>query len=172
MRLEDISRGPGAKRRSIIIPMAKSGDIARVYYADRALRCEIPEHLRDKRVRATWISYRERSIWCLDFSGYENNPEGLRTEIELSDVVIRQQPKNSLLVAVVLHQTRMTPEIRAFFQGSAAREPNPIHKMAVLFLPTVRRWWYRAVQHGVWPKHTAFLNDYEQAKAWLVREGL
>ena len=145
-------------------------DARKVYYPDRAFRCEIPEDLRGKKVRATWITFRERSIWCLDFSGYENDPEGLRNEIEVSDVVIKQQAENSLLVAIVLHQTKMTPEIVGFFRTNAERRPNPIHKMAVLFLPGARRGGDRGGQHGGWPRPTRFLNDYEQAKEWLVKE--
>jgi hypothetical protein len=150
--------------------MAKELSSSQKYYPDRAFGCEIPEHLVGKRVRATWVTYQERSLWCCDFSGYENNPQGLKTEIEISDAVIRQQAENSLLVAVVLSQTKMAPEIVEFFRANALRSPNPIRKMAVLFLSDFRRWWYQTVQGGIWPRHTAFLNDYEQAKKWLIRE--
>ena len=145
-------------------------DARKVYYPDRAFRCEIPEDLRGKKVRATWITFRERSIWCLDFSGYENDPEGLRTEIEVSDVVIKQQAENSLLVAIVLHQTKMTPEIVGFFRTNAERRPNPIHKMAGPFMPSHRGRWHRVASHGGGARKTRLLHDYEQAKEWLVKE--
>ena len=150
--------------------MTRPNDTRRVYYPDRAYSCELPEYLLGKRVRATWITYRERSIWCCDFSGYGANPQGLRTEIEVSDIVIRQQPENSVLVAVVLYKTKMVPEIIDFFRTNTTRTPNPIHKMAILFLPGFRRIWYQAVQHGVWPEYTRFLDDYEKAKDWLIKD--
>jgi len=150
--------------------MPKTTDTSRFYYADRAYKIEIPEHLKGKQVRATWVTYKERSLFGCDFSGYESDPEGLHIEIEYSDLVIKQQPANSLLVAVVLHKTKITPEIIEFFRINAVREHNPIRKMAVLFLPDYRRFWYRWVQHGIWPDHTCFLDDYEQAKKWLISD--
>jgi hypothetical protein len=150
--------------------MAETKGTPRTYHPDRAFNCEIPEHLRGKKVRATWITYKERSIWCCDFAGYESDPQGLLTEIEVSDSVIKQQPENSLLVAVVLDKRGLTPEIAEFFRINTARTPNPIRKMAVLFLPGFRRRWYEWVQHGVWPAHTGFLDDYEKAKEWLIKE--
>ncbi|MCE1255677.1 MAG: hypothetical protein LWX83_19260 [Anaerolineae bacterium] len=141
-----------------------------VYHADRALLTDIPEHLTGKKVHATWITYKERSIWCCDFSGYGKNPQGLSTEIEISDMVIRRQAQNSLLMTLVLYKTPISPEIAFFLKKLTLCTPSPIHKMAVLFLSDFNKAWYRFVLHGKWPCHTAFLNDYEQAKAWLVKD--
>ena len=113
--------------------MAKIIGTPRIYYPDRAYNCEIPEYLSGKRVRATWITFKERSIWCCDFAGFETNSQGLLTELEVSDSVIKQQPENSLLAAVALHKTKMTPKIVEFFRINATHKSNPIRKMAVLF---------------------------------------
>jgi hypothetical protein len=143
-----------------------------VSYPDRALRCELPAHLRGRDFRAKWVSYKERSLWCCDFSGYETDPQGLLAEIEVSDTVIRQQPENSLLVAVVLYKTKMTPEIAEFFSINAHRPQNPVRKMAILYVSDFRRLWYTRVKRVSWPKATRFFDDYEQAKSWLVKDGI
>jgi hypothetical protein len=51
----------------------------------------------------------ERSAWCCNFSDFEADHQGLLAEIVVSDAVIRQQYEGSLLVAVDVYKTRMTP---------------------------------------------------------------
>jgi hypothetical protein len=123
-----------------------------------------------KKLRATWVSRRERDIWCLDFSGFAADRAGLIAEIEASDAVIRQQREDSLLVAVDLCKMEMTPEIAEFFRVNASRPRNPIRKMAVLYVTSGRRLWYRLTRRVTWPKQARFFDDYEKAKDWLVGE--
>ena len=149
--------------------MTQKISTSRVSYADRALHCEIPEHLQGRKFRATWVSYKERSLWCCDFSGFGANRQDLQAEIEMSDTVIRQQPEDSLLVTVVLYKTKMTPEIEEFFRVNTTRSPNPIRKMAILYVSDIQRFWYQVINRVQWPKNTKFFDDYEEAKEWLVR---
>ncbi|HRW49165.1 MAG: hypothetical protein M9936_27250 [Caldilinea sp.] len=136
---------------------------------DRALHCEIPEHLQGGKFRATWVTYKERSLWCCDFSGFETDHQGLLAEIEMSDTIIRQQPEASLLAAVVLYKTKMTPEIKEFFRVNSVRPRNPLRKIAILYVSDFQRLWYRSINKVYWPNNTKFFNDYEAAKEWLVR---
>ena len=124
-----------------------------------------------KRIRATWISRKERNIWCCDFGGFEGDLSGLITEIEASQFVIRQQAEDSLLVAVDLCQAKMTPEIAAFFNTYSSQAKHPIHKMAVLGLSIFHRFWYRWFDGVNWPTNARFFGDWEKAKDWLIEEG-
>ena len=123
-----------------------------------------------KRIRATWISRKERNIWCCDFGGFEGDLSGLITEIEASQFVIRQQAEDSLLVAVDLCQAKMTPEIAAFFNAYSSQAKNPIHKMAVLGLSTFQKFRYHWFEGGNWPTNARFFDDWEKAKDWLIEE--
>jgi hypothetical protein len=131
----------------------------------------IPHIFRGKKTRAIWISHRERDIWCCAFSGFETDRQGFLAEIEASDEVIRQQPENSLLVAVDLYKTKLGPEIEHFFRTNAHRTPNPIRKMAVLYLSEIQKLRSRIGRRMPCPSNTRFFDDYERAKDWLVGEG-
>ena len=123
-----------------------------------------------KTIRATWVSRKEKSIWCCDFSGFESDHAGLLAEIAAAEAVIYDQPANSLLVAVDLYQTRMEPEVAAFFQKCARPAPNPIRKMAILYVSSLKQIWLKAVKGATWPAQAKFFSDYERAKDWLVGE--
>lgn len=123
-----------------------------------------------KRTRATWVSRKEVPIWCCDFGGFGSDRESLVAEIAVSQAVIDQQVENSLLVAVDLNDTKLMPEITAFFNSYANRTRNPIRKMAILGLSDFQRFWYRRVKHVAWPKKSRFFADWEKAKDWLVIE--
>jgi hypothetical protein len=123
-----------------------------------------------RRIRATWVSRKERSIWCCDFSDFGNDREALQTEIDASLAVIRLQSDNSLLVAVDLCRAEMNPEIAAFFAAYAGGEHNPIHKMAVLGVSDLQQIWYRLAKKVSWPKNARFFSEWERAKDWLVDE--
>ncbi len=122
------------------------------------------------RTRATWVSRKERDLWCLDFSGLDDDQPGLLAEIEASQAVIRRQPENSLLVAIVLPATRLAPELVEFLNTYACPAPNPIHKLAILGVSAWQRFWYRQAQGVIWPTNARFFDDYELAKDWLVAE--
>lgn len=122
------------------------------------------------KIRATWVSRRERSIWCLDFAGFESDPQGLAAEIEASARVIRQQVEDSLLVALYLHHPNMTPELVAFLKTISNPMKNPIHKMAIIGVGALDRIWLERIKGISFPKNAAFFGDYEKAKDWLVSE--
>jgi len=63
----------------------------------------------------------------------------------------------------------MTSEIEEFFRVNATRSPNPIRKMAILYVSDIQRFWYKVINRVQWPKNTKFFDDYEEAKEWLVR---
>jgi hypothetical protein len=122
------------------------------------------------RTRATWVSRKERDLWCLDFSGLDDDRPGLLAEIEASQAVIRRQPDNSLLVAIVLHGARLAPELVEFLNECACPGRNPIHKLAILGVSRWQRIWHRWVTGVAWPRNARFFDDYELAKDWLVAE--
>ena len=123
-----------------------------------------------RRIHSTWISRKEVRIYCIDFSGLVSDHTGLSTEIEASEAVLRQQPVNSLLVTVDLHQSEMMPEIAAFFNKYSVRGQNPISKMVILGLTGLQRVWYPLANGVNWPQTAIFLEDFEQAKDWLIAE--
>lgn len=120
--------------------------------------------------RAKWVSRKERSLWCCDFSDFEGDAQALAREIEVSDATICQQPAGSLLLAVDLCRTHLNPQIIAFFEANARRNPNPIRKLAVVNLSRFQQFWRRRIRPMVWPSHTRFFDDWEQAKDWLVSD--
>jgi hypothetical protein len=124
-----------------------------------------------KKYRATWISRKERSIWCCDFSGFGLDRAALAAEIEVSDATIRQQSEGSLLVTVYMHQPNFTPELLEFFQHNSRPENNPIHKMAIIGVSGFEKFWFQRMKKISWPKNAAFFSDYEKAKDWLIGEG-
>lgn len=124
-----------------------------------------------RRIRAVWITGKERKIWCCDFGGFNGDQTGLVEEIEVSQVVIQQQKQDSLLVAVDLCQAKMTPEIAAFFNTYSNQTKSPIHKMAVLGVSEIQRFRYRWLDRVNWPKNARFFSDWERAKDWLIEEG-
>lgn len=108
------------------------------------------------RTRATWVSRKERSLWCCDFTAFGADRRALLAEIETSDLVIRQQSPDSLLVAVVLWNTPLSPELAHFFRINTERQSNPIHKLAVLGVSRRQRLWYRLTKRVTWPSGTRF----------------
>jgi hypothetical protein len=124
-----------------------------------------------KRIRAVWITRKEREIWCCDFGGFGGDRAGLVTEIEASQAVINQQVEDSLLVAVDLCQAKMTPEIAAFFKKYSDQTKNPIHKMAIVGVSTFQKLRYQWLDNISWPKNSRFFSDWEKAKDWLIEEG-
>ena len=115
-----------------------------------------------------WVSRRERNLWCIDFSGYDHDPNGLQREIDAAEAVLRSFPDNSLLVAINLYGTQISAPIASFFNRNTH---NPtIHKFAIVGMSGRRRLWCEKVQHVTWPKPNRFFDDYEQAKDWLVGE--
>jgi hypothetical protein len=123
-----------------------------------------------RRVHSTWISRKEVRIYCIDFSGLGSDHAGLGIEIEASEDVICQQPVNSMLVTVDLHLSEMMPEIVAFLNKCASRQQNPIRKMVILGITGLQRFWYPLVKGVTWPQNAIFLDDFEQAKDWLIAE--
>ena len=115
-----------------------------------------------------WVSRRERDLWCIDFSGYEQDAAGLQREIDAAETVLCSYPDNSLLVAINLYGTRISIPIASFFNRNTH---NPtIHKFAIIGVSGQRRFWCKKVQHVTWPAPHRFFDDYEQAKDWLVGE--
>jgi hypothetical protein len=123
-----------------------------------------------KQYRATWVSRKERNIWCCDFSGFGADRQALAAEIERSAATIREQSENSLLVAVYMHKPNITPELVEFFKTYSGQEKNPIHKMAILGVSNFEKFWFRRFKGISWPKNAAFFSDYDNAKDWLVGE--
>lgn len=121
----------------------------------------------DKR-RATWITRKNVPMWCLDFSGFAQDHAGLCREIAFSHTGLQHRPPHSVLVAVDLYQTKMTPEIAVFFRTYADSVTSPIRKLALIHVTTLRRLNYRYWHHVVWSPMARFFDDYERAKAWLV----
>ncbi len=121
--------------------------------------------------RFKWVSRGERDLFGCDFSGFGSDHQALQAEIDASEAVIRQQPENSLLLAVYIHQVPPTPEIIGFFERSANPVKNPIRKMAILGISSLQRIWYERVKGITWPQNARFFDDYERAKEWLVSEG-
>jgi hypothetical protein len=107
-------------------------------------------------------------MWCIDFSGYTHDPEGLAREIAVAEDVVRNYPPDSVLVAVNLYNAALPEPVIAFFIRNAAS--SSIQKMAVIGFSGLRRLWYEKVRHIRWPRVVRFFDDYEQAKKWLVTE--
>ena len=123
-----------------------------------------------RRVNSKWLTRKETPIYCIDFSSLEKDIEGLKAEMQVAEAVIENQPENSLLLAVDLRQTAMSPELAAFFNRHAAPAHNPIRKMAILGISGLRRLWYGWTQGITWPRNAAYFEDYEKAKDWMVSE--
>ncbi len=122
------------------------------------------------RTEAKWVTYKEVPLWCCDFGGFGADHDRLVTEIAAAQVEIDRQPENSLLIAVMLTDVTLTPEIVAFFTDNAQRPHSSIRKMAILGVSAFQRWWYRWGKHMVWPAPSRFFMDWEKAKRWLVAE--
>jgi hypothetical protein len=125
---------------------------------------------RTHKTRATWVSRKERDLWCLDFGGLEHDRAGLLAEIEAAQAVIQGQPDNSLLVAAVLPEAGLAPELVEFLNCYSSAAHNPIHKLAILGVSGWRRFWYARTGAVAWPSNARFFDDYELAKDWLIEE--
>jgi hypothetical protein len=123
-----------------------------------------------RRVHSTWINRKEVRIYCIDFSGLGSDHAGLHVEIEASEEVLCQQPVDSMLVTIDLHQSEMMPEIVEFLKKYAHQEQNPIRKMVILGITGLQRVWYALAKDVTWPQSAIFLEDFEQAKDWLIAE--
>jgi hypothetical protein len=123
-----------------------------------------------KRIRSTWVSRKEKSIWCCDFSSFGSDRAGVLAELAASEAVIDRERENSLLVAVDLYRVRMEPELVAFFQNYGQPASNPVRKMAIVHISGVRRLWLQVARGVRWPPRAKFFEDYEEAKDWLVGE--
>jgi hypothetical protein len=121
--------------------------------------------------QAKWVTYKEVPLWCCDFGGLGSDHSRLLAEIAAAQVVIDRQVENSLLIAVVLTDATLTPEIVAFFNTNARHPHRPIRKMAILGVSDFQRFWYRRIKHVSWPQKSKFFSDWEKAKEWLVTEG-
>jgi hypothetical protein len=122
------------------------------------------------RIRSTWLSYKLTQIYCIDFSGYGADQAGLAREVNAVNKILGQQAINSMLVTLDMHQSKLTPEVVAFFH-CACQPDSPIRKLAIMGVNSAQRAWYRLAHKIHWPKNAVFLNDYETAKAWVIREG-
>ncbi len=123
-----------------------------------------------RRTNSKWITRKETPIYCIDFSGLGSDRQGLQQEMNAAEIVLCQQAKGSLLLAVDIHQTSLLPEITDFFRNYTIRSNNPILKMAVLGVSSFQRLWYSWLKSVSWPKNAAFFDDYEKAKDWLISE--
>jgi len=124
-----------------------------------------------RRINSKWITRKETPIFCIDFSSLGSDRQGLLLEMNVSESVLCKQARESLLLAVDLHQTEMMPEFIGFFQKYSKRANNPIRKMAILGISDLKRIWYAWFKQISWPKNALFFDDYEKAKDWLVGEG-
>ncbi len=124
----------------------------------------------NRRARATWVTYREVPLWCLDFSEFGSDRAGLTAEIAASEATISQGRENSLLVVVALHRATIQPELVAFFDRWATQPKSSIRKMAILYVSRVERVYDRWVKGVLWPRNSRFFDDYEAAKEWLISE--
>jgi hypothetical protein len=123
-----------------------------------------------KRIRSTWVSRKERSIWCCDFSSFGSDRAGFLAELAASETVINSQRDNSLPVAVDLYDVHMEPELVEFFRNYARPNSNPVWKMAIVHISGARRLWLHMAAGVTWPPQAKFFEDYEAAKDWLVGE--
>lgn len=121
-------------------------------------------------MRSKWLSRNERDYWVCEFSRFGADRQALADEIQAAQAVIRQQPANSLLVAVDLYDAPMTPELIAFLKASGEGNGNPIRKMAIIGVYGARKAWYEVARRVVWPRKAVFFRDWEKAKDWLVDE--
>ena len=140
-------------------------------HAKRIVRPTIADgHAAKRRQRATWVSRKEVDMFCVDFSGFEDDPGGLQDELDASDAIIRQQAPHSLRLAIDLHQARLTPALVGYLQTLAGRDPDPLYRVAVIGLSGWQRMWSRFVDPIRWPPGTTLFDDWEAAKAWLIGE--
>ncbi len=125
----------------------------------------------NKMVRSKWVSFKEKSLWACGFDGWKADRQGLAAEIQAVETFMWQQLPDSMVVALNLDDTQLTPELVEFFKKSSKREKNPIRKLAILGVSAWQRIWYQQAKGIVWPKNAKFFDDWEKAKAWLVGEG-
>jgi hypothetical protein len=123
-----------------------------------------------RRIHSKWMTTREVRIYVIDFSGLETDRAGLKIEMDAIEAAIKNKAADSVLATVDLHQVAMSDELINFFKAHCSTPSNPFHRMAVMGLSPLQRWWYRVTRELVWPKNVVFLDDYETAKRWLVSE--
>jgi hypothetical protein len=127
--------------------------------------------MKKQRLRSTWLSHKNTRIYCIDFSGYGSDRDGVLREIAAADKVLAATGANSLLVTLDLSLTPMMPEMAAFISQRARGADDPVRKMGILGISGIRRWWYQVTKKITWPGRARFFPNYEEAKNWIVAEG-
>jgi hypothetical protein len=126
--------------------------------------------VKSQRLHTKWVSFRNTPLFCIDLSGCEAGDERFVREIQMAEQIFTGRPAKSMLVALDLSLTRLTPEICAFIRAHAG-PADPLRKLAVMGLSGFQRAWLRLTHRLAWPENTAFFKEYERAKEWLVSEG-
>jgi hypothetical protein len=122
------------------------------------------------RMQSRWVSYENTPLFGINLDGFGNDRQRLQAEIEAVEAILRQKERNTVLAVVDLALTGMSPEVIAFLQAHAGQQGDPIRKMAIIGISSLRRVWYRLVKKVAWPRQARFFDEHEKAKPWLLSE--
>jgi hypothetical protein len=118
-------------------------------------------------MQSRWRSWKGQELLHLDYSGFKNDFDALRAEVEQADAIVMRQRRNSVLVLIDLRDTvASTAVVSMFKQSSPLTEPF-IRRHALLGVTGIKRFLADKVARLTGRAMRAFDTE-EKAFDWLV----
>ncbi len=118
-------------------------------------------------MQSEWITHKDKLIFLSNLSGFHTDAAALGAELAEGDVIVCQQPENSLLVLVDIRDTVGSAEAVQLLKDSALETKKHARKTAVVGISGFRKVLLDAINRFAGRSIVTF-NDFDAAKDWLV----
>jgi hypothetical protein len=121
-------------------------------------------------MKSQWIEHKGKRIFFADYSGFGQDPEGLRKEMEPAVNLIAVEPSRSVRVLVNFEGTVETRANLDVVRMLTSRSNHAVLKRALLGVHGVRRLFITTFGNVIQGTHVKAFDSREKALDWLVAE--
>ena len=119
-------------------------------------------------MRSRWIEYQSKRILFADYSGFEEDIDSLKKEVDTITDILVHEPEGSVLLLVDVSNTAGTGKVVDLIKQSAFTVRPYVAKTAVVGVEGYRRIFLRAVATFSGMELTP-INTLEEGKDWLIK---
>ena len=121
-------------------------------------------------MKSRWMTHKGKRIFHADFSGFGQDINGLKAEIEIALAEIEHQPPNSVVVMVDIRSTVISAEAASFIKQNSLRVQPQLHRTAIVTQATgFKKVIFDAIARFT-GRQIPLFDDPETAKEWLVQD--
>jgi hypothetical protein len=120
-------------------------------------------------MRSTWIEHKGKKIFYQDFSRHFYNSAAVKAELNEVQMVVRSQPKDSVLVLSDFRDTSVGSDLLSSMNAASDATKAHVRKTAVLGVTGMKRK-LADLLTALTGQPLKYFDDLQSAKDWLVEE--